>query len=230
MLRTRTDITIKPADKRSATVVMSKRDYVVKVMSHVHLENENFYRRLDEDPIERFAEEVTFVLLGMTHRFAISKEIFNYLRPQKPRTCRFYALPKIHKEGILGRLTASPCGAAIEKISQFVDYILKPLVAKTPSYIKDTTDFLLKLKSVGKVPPGSQLVTLDVRSFHNNIPHTEGIAACRELLNTRSVQEPSTEDFVKLITLILTKNNFSFNNEHYLQLKGMAIGTCMAPS
>ena len=39
-----------------------------------------------------------------------------------------------------------------------------------------------------------------------------------------------TEDIVKLITLILTKNNFSFNNEHYLQLKGTAMGTCMAPS
>ena len=40
----------------------------------------------------------------------------------------------------------------------------------------------------------------------------------------------STEDVVKLITLILMKNNFSFNDEDYLQLKGMAMGTCMAPS
>ena len=48
LLRTRTDITIKPADKGSATVVMSRRDYFVKAMSH--LENENFYRRLDEGP------------------------------------------------------------------------------------------------------------------------------------------------------------------------------------
>ena len=45
-LRTRTDITIKPADKGSATVVMSRLDYLVKVMSH--LENKHFYQRLDE--------------------------------------------------------------------------------------------------------------------------------------------------------------------------------------
>ena len=57
-----------------------------------------------------------------------------------------------------------------------------------------------------------------------------GVEACRELLNTRTVQELPTEDVVKLITLILTKNNFSFNNEHYLQLKGTVMGTCMAPS
>ena len=63
-LRTRTDITIKPADKGSATAVMSRWDYMylIKVMSH--LENENFYQRLDEeDPMEQFAIEVTSMLI-----------------------------------------------------------------------------------------------------------------------------------------------------------------------
>ena len=30
--------------------------------------------------------------------------------------------------------------------------------------------------------------------------------------------------------MILTMNNFSFNNEHYLQVHGTAMGTRMAPS
>ena len=111
-----------------------------------------------------------------------------------------------------------------------MDFPLKPLVEKVASYIKDTTDFLLKLKSAGIPPPGSLLVTLDVRSLYTNIPHAEGIEACRELLNTRVVQEPPTENINNLITLILTKNNFSFNDKHYLQLKGTAMGTYMAPS
>ena len=71
------------------------------------------------------------------------------------------------------------------------------------SDIKDTTDFLLKLKSVGKVPLGSLLVTLDVRSLYTNIPHAEGLEACRELLNTRVVQKPPTKDTIKLITLMM---------------------------
>ena len=50
----------------------------------------------------------------------------------------------------------------------------------------------------------------------------------QELLNKTTVQEPTTEDVDKLTTLILTKNNFSFNNEHYLQVKGTTMGTCMA--
>ena len=101
-----------------------------------HLENENFYQRLDEDPTVRFTEEVTFVLLNMTNRHAISKEIFDYRLPQKPQTSRFYILPKIHKDRIPGRLSVSSCEALTEKIFLFVDYILKPLVATQHHILK----------------------------------------------------------------------------------------------
>ena len=128
LLRTPTDITIKPANKGSATVVMSRWDYLVKVMSH--LENENFYRRLDEDPTERFAEKITSELYNMTDKHVNNKGIFNYLQPQKRQTSWFYVSPKIHKDGIPGRPIVSLCGAPTEKNSQFVDFNLKPLIAK----------------------------------------------------------------------------------------------------
>ena len=40
-------------------------------------------------------------------------------------------------------------GHPTERISQFVDYYLKPLVHKTVSFIKDTTHFLNKLDQRG---------------------------------------------------------------------------------
>ena len=195
-----------------------------------HLQNTNFYCKLDEDPTELYAQEITSTLQRMTDRKTIDEETFHYLRLQNPRTSWHYILPKIHKEGIPGRLIVSSCGSPTEKIRQFVDHHLNPLFAKIPSHLKDTTDFLLKLKSVSQVPPGSLLLTLDVCSLYTNIPHEEGIDACRKLLNTRNVLEPPTEDIVGLITLILKKNNFSFDGDHYSQIKGTAMGTRMAPS
>ena len=50
------------------------------------------------------------------------------------------------------------------------------------------------------------------------------------MLNTRKVLQPPTEDLIHLIKLILTKNNFVFEEEHYLQIHWTAMGTRMAPS
>ena len=98
--------------------------------------------------------------------------------------------------------------------------------------IKDTTHFLNKLQQLGQLPNNAILVTLDVSSLYTNIPHNEGINACRHFLETRN-RTPSTissETLCDLIRMILTMNNFTFNDKHYLQTHGIAMGTQMAPS
>ena len=59
-LRSRSDIVVKSADKGSVTVVMSRWDYLERIMSH--LQNKEFYCRLDENPTDRYAEEITSFL------------------------------------------------------------------------------------------------------------------------------------------------------------------------
>ena len=124
----------------------------------------------------------------------------------------------------------SSCGAPTERISEYVDFHLQPLVAKTPSYLKDTTDFLQKLAALPALPLGCILVTLDVSSLYTNIPHNEGMAACKKALQTRPSQAPPTQDLLQMMEQILTMNSFSFNDEIYLQTQGTAMGTRMAPS
>ena len=121
----------------------------------------------------------------------------------------------------------SSCDAPTERISEFVDYHLRPLV--TP-YMKDTTDFMLKLSALSHLPQNCIVVTFDVNSLYTNIPHDEGIEACRLFLETRPLLHPPTVYLTKMMELILKQNNFTFNNEHYLQVNGMAVGTRMAPS
>ena len=102
----------------------------------------------------------------------------------------------------------------------------------THSFIKDTTHFLNKLEHLEQLPQNAFLVTLDVSSLYTNIPHNEGIDAYRHFLNTRdrNASSISTETLCDLLRMILTMNNFSFNDKHYLQTHGTAMGTRMAPS
>ena len=74
------------------------------------------------------------------------------------------------------------------------------------------------------------LATLDVTSIYTNIPHSEGIEAYRTALNSCRTRQPPTDDLIHLIELILTRNSFIFGEDHYLQLRGTAMGTVMAPS
>ena len=186
---------------------MSHDDYVAEAMRQ--LTREEHYRLLDRDPTTKYAEEITKLLAELKARNAIDQETKDYLTPLHVRTARFYLLPKIHKPGNPGRPIVSSCGAPTEKISQFVDYHLRPLVENLPSFIKDTTSFITKLQSLNNIPEGTLLVTLDVSSLYTNIPHHEGIEACTEALNTRTTQQPPTEDLAELINQILTKNNLS---------------------
>ena len=43
-------------------------------------------------------------------------------------------------------------GHPTEKISEFVDYHLRPHVKQLPSHIQDTTDFLKKMNSLSPLP------------------------------------------------------------------------------
>ena len=60
-------------------------------------------------------------------------------------------------------------------------------------------------------------------------PNAEGLDACKESLNTREVLSPPIKDIVNLTSLILKRNNFSFNRMHYSQIHGTVIGTHMTP-
>ncbi|XP_021376547.1 uncharacterized protein LOC110465202 [Mizuhopecten yessoensis] len=71
---------------------------------------------------------------------------------------------------------------------------------------------------------------MDVVSLYTNIPHDGGIAACREAWARRSNKHPSTDSLVDLLRLVLIFNNFTFNEDNYIQVSGTAMGNKMTPS
>eukprot|EP00061_Rhincodon_typus_P008043 g30299.t1 len=58
----------------------------------------------------------------------------------------------------------------------------------------------------------------------------EGLRAPRFFLDQRPESSPPTTTLLRLAELILTFNNFTFNSSYFLQVRGVAMGTCMDPS
>ena len=118
-----------------------------------------------------------------------------------------------------GRPVISASGSPTERISDCVDYFLKPFVCKTMSYIKDTNHFLLNLNEIGKLPPNCILFTLDVIWFWFD-PHGRNFLEIKECKT-----KPSNEMLLKKLEFALSMSNFEFNAEQFLQIFGTAIGT-----
>ena len=77
-----------------------------------------------------------------------------------------------HIEGNLLRLITSCSGKAIERLSAFTEFYLKPPAQSFPSFVKDTTDLLNKvqlLNESGPFPRGTLLVSWDVEAMFPNI-------------------------------------------------------------
>ena len=109
---------------------------------------------------------------------------------------KLYLLPKIHKrlKNVPGRPVISNCGTPTEKVSEFLDHHLKPVMQSGWSYIKDSGDFLKKIKNVGNIPENAILVTADVVGLYPNIPHNAGLKVLSNMLEAREHKAVSTED------------------------------------
>ena len=113
-----------------------------------------------------------------------------------------------------------------EKIAEFAEKQLDDYVTSLPSYIKDTTDFINRLKELKQpLPKESIIFCMGVKNLYPSVPRKEGLDVCREALIARADQSMPTEEVLKLIELVLDNNNFQFEDRHYLQIDGTAIGS-----
>ena len=89
-----------------------------------------------------------------------------------------------------------------EKISEFLDHHLKPLMKQRESYIKDTGDFLEKLKRVEGIPKGAILVTADVVGLYPSILHDGGLEILRKQYDKFNDKMVPTEDIIKMADFV----------------------------
>ena len=98
------------------------------------------------------------------------------------------------------------------------------------SFIKDTDDYIRRIKNIIDLPSDVLLLALDVVSLCPSIPHDIGLCAHKDFLLDRSLPTMVVNGMHKMTELELKKNVLEFNYECFLQTSGTAIGTKMAPT
>ena len=222
------EIVIKKADKGNSIVILDTVYYLREGLRQ--LSDESFYRHLDYDLTPVHEQEVNRIVQSLYSAKMISKRLKKYLWAEHCRTAVFYMLPKIHKKNIPGRPIVSASSCATEKLSEFIDVLLNPLVTKTSSYVRDTSDFINKISDIDLENKPTIIASLDVCSLYTQIPQLLGLKCIAKVLRgNRDLPLPAYK-ILEILKVVLNCNNFTFNGEHFLQIQGVSMGTKCAPT
>lgn len=105
---------------------------------------------------------------------------------------------------------------------------MSPLVCNLKTYVKDTNHALQIFRTFqfdNDETSQRFLYAMDIKSLYTVIPHNSGLEALKYFLDKRPVLDPPTATLTRLAELVLTLNAFSFNNEFYHQVGGVAMGS-----
>ncbi|XP_040206073.1 uncharacterized protein LOC120937139 [Rana temporaria] len=201
-------------------------------MCQTILKNNDWYCKISINNITRFYIDFYKFVDQAFSQGVISLDLRDFIRTKHPKTATFYSLPKVHKNKtpIPGRPIVSGIGSISENLSQVIDAHLQPYVTSLPSFTKDTMHFLQTIEGC-MLCDQAFLVSIDVEALYSSIPHEKGLSAIEEVLTRGHMFTPDFNDFlIKGLRYILYHNFFSFDRSHYLQVQGVAMGTCCAPS
>jgi hypothetical protein len=206
------ELTILPADKGNATVILNTQDYKQKINT---LLEDAAYRKLNKDPTTG-TERKTAILLKKS---TLPEDVRKKLTPSSTRAPRLYGLPKIHKEGVPLRPIVSNIGAPTYLLAKHLAGLLGQLTGNSPHHVQNSGQFIQILDAI-KLQPGDLMVSFDVVSLFTNVPITDSL---------KLLSQHFQNDHLALFKHVLTSTYFSFDNEFYEQTDGVAMGSPLSP-
>ena len=93
-----------------------------------------------------------------------------------------------------------------------MDFYVQPLAGQVDSIIKNSTDFLKKLKSLGHSPYTAVLCTVDVVGLYPHTPHGEDLVALSKAFNNAKNELP-VDELISLARVVLENNCFEFDEK-----------------
>ena len=222
-LHSSNDTSVRLHDKGSRFVILDRQDYIDKVESNL---NDGSFDVLPSDPSIIFTKTIKNWGEKWIKKGEIAEPLLDCILNSKAKPGTNYGLIKTHKPGNTIQLITSGIGTAVENLSAFTEYFLYSCV-KEPQILLDTTALLNKIEDINHkfspFPEGTLPVSWDVISMYPSINNEMGISACKRALDKRTTLSPSTECLLEAVKIMLDCNN-SFNNKHYRQNRGTAMG------
>ena len=185
---------------------------------------------LDSDPTETFSQQMQHTLDDMHAREVLTDKAYEFLSPADRKPARFYHQPKLHKESIPGRPIVSGNGSPTEDISLSLLITSSNLLFHRLLFTSTTPQtFSASLKPLRTRSPAlPSLELLMCPPYTPTFPMMKVFRHATKHLAESGHTSPPIDDLKALMYEVLTKNNFTFMDDHYLQIFGTSMGTRIA--
>ena len=205
------------------------------------------YEHIVEDGLEELKDETTFGKVGkpgtgstvrkvedklkeMRDKGYITTKMRDFMAAKHTKAGTMKINRKVHKKVKKNgrhptRVYISGIGTPTEGVAGLVEEELREGVEAQDSYIQDTADFLRRLEDMGKLEEDEFMFTMDIVALYPMVPRIKAEAAMRKILEERKVKTIPTEEIMELSKLVLDSNEFGFEEGHYIQKEGTAIGS-----
>ena len=184
------------------------------------LSDKSTYKWMGYNPTSGFRKKAVKLIGDLFVSHAIKSDLKRILDPpSEPTIPAFYGLPKVHKpEPVPLRPIVSCIHSVTYNLAKFAARILGPLVGRSLHHVRNTKDFVDKIKGL-QLPDTETIISFDVTALFTSIPVEAALQAVKyKLLHDSTLEKRtnlSVKQLVDIVDLCLSTTYFSYGGVFY---------------
>ncbi|XP_039428895.2 uncharacterized protein LOC120412472 [Culex pipiens pallens] len=201
---------------------MNSEEYKQKMLDL--LKDDQTYHPITRDPTSRF-QKLNNNLVQRLHTLKLIDLRTTYKLKTNSALCpRIYGQPKAHKQGLPLRPVVPNITAPSYNLSKYIGQMIRKSI-NSQYNVKDSFEFCEFINTV-TLPPGHVLISLDVVSLFTCVPKLlvvhDVIYGWEEI--KKHANNINLDLFLEMIEFCIDASYFKFNEQHYQQIFGTAMG------
>ncbi|UYV61846.1 hypothetical protein LAZ67_1006840 [Cordylochernes scorpioides] len=223
-LRKTSSLVITKADKGNQTVLMDRADYEGKMMNI--LADTSTFTIISTSAKDALVKGYKSSLRNLMKAKQITKAQLTQFTGSLTRDAYIYGAPKIHKPGVPLRPIIAYHLSPAHTLAKYLAQLLSPIMKNNPNQYNIThpPSFVQEITQM-QLPAHHTMVSFDVTALYLSLPHALILNKLQSFLKSAGIQDQTITLITQLTSLCLSISTFTFNHQHYKQIRGTPMGS-----
>ncbi|UYV72181.1 K02A2.6-like [Cordylochernes scorpioides] len=223
-LKKTSSLVITKADKGNQTVLMDRADYEGKMMNI--LADTSTFTNISTSAKDAMVKGYKSSLRNLMKAKQITKEQLTQFTGSLTRDAYIYGAPKIHKPGVPLRPIIAYHLSPAHTLAKYLAQLLSPIMKNNPNQYNITHPPSFVQEVTQMQPPAHHImVSFDVTALYLSLPHALILNKLQSFLKSAGIQDQTINLITQLTSLCLSISTFTFNHQHYKQIRGTPMGS-----